>query len=320
MFCAKCGKEIDNNSIFCPFCGQKVGEPVEQIKFGSKIKSVGQKGIQQMPVLQGFIHNRKLCVFILAFVAVVAVVSGVVKLAGGKQTVPEKLYEMSWEDRSEFSIDDFMDYLDSRDIEYAKKSSSYSYNVGCDVDVFITTYSERVFMKEFEPFFGGDCIAVYDTAGFRSSYIIGYKTYEEFEKGLNAIENDIKKSCVACKKENFDEHSLHLTEVTKENINSCIEGKIKNSAYSGLGVNSREEYEEAIRNKYSAPDYAVCKEVSIGSIDIDNDLFDYYDHYPDNTFPDEFREIYSREMFAPYSCFCSVNVCYGLVSESDIKE
>lgn len=28
MFCAKCGKEIDNNSKFCPFCGQKVGEPV----------------------------------------------------------------------------------------------------------------------------------------------------------------------------------------------------------------------------------------------------------------------------------------------------
>ena len=29
MFCARCGKEIDNDSTFCPFCGQKTDEPVE---------------------------------------------------------------------------------------------------------------------------------------------------------------------------------------------------------------------------------------------------------------------------------------------------
>lgn len=30
MFCARCGKQMDDNSTFCPFCGQKVGEPVER--------------------------------------------------------------------------------------------------------------------------------------------------------------------------------------------------------------------------------------------------------------------------------------------------
>lgn len=29
MFCARCGKEIDNDSTFCPFCGQRTDEPVE---------------------------------------------------------------------------------------------------------------------------------------------------------------------------------------------------------------------------------------------------------------------------------------------------
>ena len=29
MYCIKCGKEIDNTSIFCPFCGTKVAKPAE---------------------------------------------------------------------------------------------------------------------------------------------------------------------------------------------------------------------------------------------------------------------------------------------------
>ncbi len=29
MYCIKCGKEIDNTSIFCPFCGTKVVKPAE---------------------------------------------------------------------------------------------------------------------------------------------------------------------------------------------------------------------------------------------------------------------------------------------------
>ena len=29
MFCARCGKQMDDNSTFCSFCGQKAGEPVE---------------------------------------------------------------------------------------------------------------------------------------------------------------------------------------------------------------------------------------------------------------------------------------------------
>ena len=51
---------MDNNSTFCPFCGQKVGEPVEHTKFNSKINSFGQKAIQRASVLQGFIHRKKL--------------------------------------------------------------------------------------------------------------------------------------------------------------------------------------------------------------------------------------------------------------------
>ena len=32
MFCARCGKQIEDDSTFCAFCGQQVGEPVEDSK------------------------------------------------------------------------------------------------------------------------------------------------------------------------------------------------------------------------------------------------------------------------------------------------
>ncbi len=312
MFCARCGKEMDNNSTFCPFCGQKVGEPVEHTKLNSKINSFGQKAIQRASVLQGFIHRKKLCGFILGLAAVAVAVSGAVRLAGGKKTVPEKLYEMSWKDMSEFSTDDFMDYLDRRDVRYVKKSRSLDFNVGSGTDVLLTAYNHRVYVKEFEPFFGGDCIVFYDTCSFQTGYVICYKTYEEFEKGMKALEKDIRKGCMLCKKYDFDDQTYHLTEMTKENIDICIENEIKHDYNWTITARNRNEYEEKIRNGYSDSDYSVCRIVKVGPIDIDDNFFYGYSDFSDNSLPDEVREIYSREMFAPYSYFCGINVYYDL--------
>ena len=38
MFCARCGKQIDDDSTFCPFCGQQVDAPVTGTKFNIPFK------------------------------------------------------------------------------------------------------------------------------------------------------------------------------------------------------------------------------------------------------------------------------------------
>lgn len=101
MFCAKCGKEIDNDSTFCPYCGQKVGEPVVHTNACSTISSFGEKAVQKASVLQGVKVDRKVYGTVLVIAAVIVVVFGVSKLFGGKETVPEKPYEMSREEASE---------------------------------------------------------------------------------------------------------------------------------------------------------------------------------------------------------------------------
>ncbi|MBR5088841.1 MAG: zinc ribbon domain-containing protein, partial [Ruminiclostridium sp.] len=30
MICSKCGKEIEQGAVFCPFCGSRTGEPVPE--------------------------------------------------------------------------------------------------------------------------------------------------------------------------------------------------------------------------------------------------------------------------------------------------
>ena len=40
MFCAKCGKQIENDSTFCPFCGQQVDAPVTDTRLSFKAKPI----------------------------------------------------------------------------------------------------------------------------------------------------------------------------------------------------------------------------------------------------------------------------------------
>ncbi len=75
MFCAKCGKEIDNDSTFCLFCGQKVGEPV-----------INKKGIHP-PASMKKISITKLVMGIAGCLVILSgVVLGIIKFTGGSNT------------------------------------------------------------------------------------------------------------------------------------------------------------------------------------------------------------------------------------------
>ena len=36
MFCYKCGKEVDEDQIFCPFCGTRLRQDEDEVSSGQK--------------------------------------------------------------------------------------------------------------------------------------------------------------------------------------------------------------------------------------------------------------------------------------------
>ena len=58
MFCAKCGKQIENDSTFCPFCGQQVDAPVTDTRLSFKAKPIINQSIKKFSVLQGILSNK----------------------------------------------------------------------------------------------------------------------------------------------------------------------------------------------------------------------------------------------------------------------
>lgn len=118
MFCARCGKKIDNDSTFCPFCGQNTDEPVESS--GGICKP---KGAVRLP-------GKKVIGGIAVIVVVLLVIFGITKVIGGirqrVRSLPEKLFSMSWEEISKISEDDFEDMLDEAGALYRDVSAEDS--------------------------------------------------------------------------------------------------------------------------------------------------------------------------------------------------
>lgn len=72
MFCARCGKQIDDDSTFCPFCGQQVDAPVTGTKFN-------------IPFKEGISTQAKKWMIgaVAGLVAITGVTVGAVRLIGG---------------------------------------------------------------------------------------------------------------------------------------------------------------------------------------------------------------------------------------------
>lgn len=113
MFCAKCGKKIDERSTFCPYCGQKVNA---RVKAGKGLLSGGMK-------------NKMMLLGSTAVLVVVGIiVFGVVKLSGSSKfgrTPLEKIFAMSWEESSAITVSDIKEMLDEEGIIYESESSNY---------------------------------------------------------------------------------------------------------------------------------------------------------------------------------------------------
>ncbi len=175
MFCARCGKEIDNDSTFCPFCGQKTDEPVERggggPKPGAPAKKPGKK------VIRG----------IAAVVVVLLVIFGITKVIGGisqqGRSLSEKLFAMSWEEISEISESDFRHMLEDEGTLYRTDSAEDS-SLGI----------KSIKTKTTESFMGGDCLYLHAPDAFVTIYGVRYETEEDFKAGREQIEEILEKS------------------------------------------------------------------------------------------------------------------------------
>lgn len=187
MFCARCGKQIEDDSTFCPFCGQQVDAPVISTGPAVKASSVISQGIKKSSALQGILSNKKVWGIALAFVAILGVGVGAVKLVGGKKSVPEKLLDMSWEDISDVYADDYAEILDKESILYIRK------DLETNSDDYAYEYPEGVLAMSFEPFFGGDCFFGYNDVSHMSTYFAAYETSEDFKNGRKALDKYLDK-------------------------------------------------------------------------------------------------------------------------------
>lgn len=187
MFCARCGKQIEDDSTFCPFCGQQVDAPVISTGPAVKASSVISQGIKKSSALQGILSNKKVWGIALAFVAIIGVGVGAVKLVGGKKSVPEKLLDMSWEDISDVYADDYAEILDKESILYIRK------DLETNSDDYAYEYPEGVLAMSFEPFFGGDCFFGYNDVSHMSTYFAAYETSEDFKNGRKALDKYLDK-------------------------------------------------------------------------------------------------------------------------------
>ena len=147
MFCAKCGKKIDDDSAFCPYCGQKVDAPVK-----SGRPSVG--GFKKAAASVSLKNKMPLIGIAVAFIAVVAVIFGVVKLIGGSKfgkTPVEKIFAMSWEESSKSTTADIKEMLKEEGILYKSDESDY--------------YGESLVIGTPDTFMGNDCLFMYIDRG-----------------------------------------------------------------------------------------------------------------------------------------------------------
>lgn len=192
MFCAKCGKKIDDDSAFCPYCGQKVNAPVEA--------ESPSRGVPEKAALFGKMKNKMpLIGIVIAFVAVVAVVFGIVKVIGGSKfgrTFSEKLFAMPWEEISEMSEKEYRNIIEEEGILCEAYTSSYG--------------DWAVMTKTTDKFMGYDCLSIHfskdmegdgfgamsDFSAHITLYALAYETADDFKEGRGKLEDYLKKHSI----------------------------------------------------------------------------------------------------------------------------
>ncbi len=290
MFCAKCGKKIDDDSTFCPYCGQKVDAPVKPGRpsgGGSKKAAASVSLNNKMPLIG----------IAVAFIAVVAVIFGVVKLIGGSKfkTPIEKIFAMSWEESSETAVSDIKAMFNEEGILYESDESDY--------------YGESVGIRTPDTFMGNDCLFGYIERGMdwdcgwesdntlhTTVYGIAYETTDDFKKGRKELENYLSKELIknsqiiSVNRNDADNNTLYVIEESDKNIQAFVENGIRAEELT-------EEEKEELGNSHVFKFVQVCYTGSDNSQYFETSYFTGDKSYIDY--------------------MCEICVCYTLMSQED---
>lgn len=144
MFCMNCGKKIDDDSKFCPFCGSDVGgttqsnEQTQRMSMSSQIPSMSAVKAVKKPI------SKNAVIGVAACLVAVLVVIGVIKLftGGFGKTFAEQLFQMSWEEVTELFSDkeelnsalDVQGVFDENDRYYYNKPVSSFMGYDCYIE------------------------------------------------------------------------------------------------------------------------------------------------------------------------------------------
>lgn len=174
MFCSKCGKQIDDDSRFCPFCGNTAeGSPVPKAPGGlgkSREQAAGrQRAERPLPV--------KLIAGGVAAAVVPLIVSIIIFRPTGKieNSFLGRMFSLSWSNISGMSARDFKKLLKEKDI-----SCGYEEGSGWNLNTKGRTLG----------FMGGDaCYRVeFDSDGkYMQHFLILYETREDCSDSYEGI-------------------------------------------------------------------------------------------------------------------------------------
>lgn len=284
MFCARCGKEIDDDSTFCPFCGQNTEEPVESSGGGEPKESVKMPG-------------KKIMGGIAVIAVVLLVVFGISKVIGGisnrAKSLPEKLFAMSAEEYISLTREEFKGMLEEEGTLYE------------ELDLNVRTLTTDDFM-------GCDCIygyGAYDddwgatpayTAGLSDCayFVLAFETEEDFKDGQKSVKKYLEKEIVKksgilktdgafwsgdtylveCSDKGVDEIWKKLSEKNdRENFYSYwIYDNYTLAERTGIIDKDSQINEEALLKALEDMDYKMYKFVQVCYPQMDNDLRSYF--------------------------------------------
>jgi len=196
MFCLKCGKQIDGDSKFCPFCGNT-------IEYNSLQKETANKGSSMQGSIQDMEAGRQKGKkrFPVKFAAcgavavVVLVVACVFMFRNFGNEVIEKsflgrMFSLSWDEISDMTARDFRNLLNEEDILYDYMEESYS-----DLWGLVT--------QEVSEFMGSDSVytVVSSLSGYAQRFIMFYETRDDcrdsYENIASYLDKNLAKNTMA---------------------------------------------------------------------------------------------------------------------------
>lgn len=290
MYCRKCGKQIDDDSTFCPFCGQNTVDR-------GTAQEEGRRSVPASGSTVGTgLYRRKMLIYavgmVAAVIAVALVVMLIVKLAAGGRkmdTLPERLFEMDCSEVISTSYRDIKRMLDEEGTFYETETQ--------DDDFLVLT-------KTPDTFLGHDCIYAFKNEC--SSDLLGgiifmpleinvlFENMDEFKKGREQIDGYMGKGA------EFFTIEGEYDETCNNYIIDCTDGDAEEFLQIIYETNYADRVSEEYGNRLS--DCHIYKWVMVTYRDIESNGT-WFSEFPGNK---------------PYiDYFCEIKVLFMLKTEEE---